>query len=64
MSPSSRQSAATPQPCPQGDGSPEPVYTVDLPELGVRVRVTVQRAPLSERADEGEGVETGYGHGV
>jgi hypothetical protein len=64
MEPNSWQPAATPAPRAQGDGSPEPVYTVDLPEYGVQVRVTVQSAPVDDGSDDSEMVETGYGHGV
>jgi hypothetical protein len=48
----------------QGDGSAEPVYTVDLPEYGVQVRITVQYAPADDGSDDADVVESGYGHGV
>lgn len=70
MQSSARRPASHPQPRPQGDGSPEPVYTVDLPESGVQVRVSVRPLPQSVTkftrsvADETDGTEAGYGHGV
>jgi hypothetical protein len=37
---------------------------VELPEYGVQVRVTVQRLPAADVADEADVSEAGYGHGV
>lgn len=64
MQPSSWRPSSTPDPRAQGDGSPEPVYTVDLPESALQVRVSVQCAPPLTPSDELEMVEVGYGHGV
>jgi hypothetical protein len=64
MDPSSRDDPPHVEPSAQGDGSPDPVYTVDPPEFGLQVRLTVQRAPASWPGDETESVEAGYGHGV
>jgi hypothetical protein len=64
MQPRSWREAATHEPRAQGDGSPEPLYTVDLPEYGVQVRVTVQRMPDAVATDDPNQVERGYGHGV
>lgn len=65
MGPSARRAVAPSEPQPQGDGSPEPLYTVDLPERGVQVRVTVRPVPEPPPADDSDAVgESGYGHGV
>lgn len=64
MHPSSWRPTVTPAPRPQGDGSPEPLYTVDLPQYGVQVRVTVKPMPERPAPDETNPVERGYGHGV
>lgn len=64
MQPSPWQPPGTHEPRPQGDGSPEPLYTVDLPQYGMQVRVTVQRMPKRPVPEDTNLVERGYGHGV
>lgn len=66
MTPTSPREAATHDARPQADGSPEPLYTVDLPDRGIEVRVTVtvQRVPDAPAQDDTALVERGYGHGV
>ncbi|MEW6320659.1 MAG: hypothetical protein AB1635_06180 [Acidobacteriota bacterium] len=46
----------------QGDGCPEPLYAVEVPERGLEVRVTVQTLPPAP--EDRELSESGYGHGV
>ncbi|MCA1585127.1 MAG: hypothetical protein LC791_10290 [Acidobacteria bacterium] len=64
MEPSSWRPSSTPDPRAQGDGTPEPVYTVEATEAAIHVRVAVRCAPTQATADELETVEVGYGHGV
>ena len=64
MQPSPWRQTATPEPRPQGDGHAEPFYTVDLPQYGVQVRVSVQQVPERTPPEDTDSVEQGYGHGV
>ncbi len=52
------------EPRAQGDGSPEPVYTADLPELSIQMRGNVDWPPAFTFFDESDTLEAGYGHGV
>lgn len=58
------QSSAAREPRAQGDGSPKPVYTADVPGTRIQRRAIVDRRSVVVFVDESDAAEAGYGHGV
>ena len=60
----SRQPRAAAEPSAQADGSPEPVYSADYPEVDVQVPVRAAVASVRPQPEDYDLAEAGYGHGV